>query len=170
MEVSEGGQVFGITAEARTGLINCYNTGKLTCDKYACGIGYSPRAVEINLYHYATITCTAGDGVITDAFPWSSGENGGIGLLNTYAKENCFVVPDDFDEFSMQSKNSASDEDFTGGTILNALNEAVADLNGALTLDYGGLNSYIEEIKADENFELSQWKAGADGLPCFEWE
>ena len=170
LEASEGGQVSGIATEAIKGLLNCYNTGEITCDQYACGIGASARAVEINLYNYGTIICTSNEGVLTDAFPWSSG--GAVsGLLNTYAKENCIVVPDGSqDKFSIQAGNGASDEDFTGGTILNALNEAVEGINGDLTIDFGGFQDDIEEMKEDENFELSAWVAGPDGLPRFDWE
>ena len=93
LEAAEGGKVYGIASLAVNGLLNCYNTGDITGDRLACGIGSSSKAVTINLYNYGTITCTAGDGVLTDAFPWSSG-GAATGLLNTYSRENCIVAPD----------------------------------------------------------------------------
>lgn len=53
---------------------------------------------------------------------------------------------------------------------MNALNETVADVNGDLTIDFGGFQDHIEEIKENKNFELSAWVAGPDGLPRFDWE
>lgn len=172
LETTEGGQVYGITCAARKGLLNCYNTGNMTCDQNACALGYAPNAIEVNLYNFGMVTCTSDSGVLTDGFPWSMG--GAVrGLLNTYSRENCIVVPDSFQDVSpsrIQAGNATPDAAFTDGTILNALNEAAADINGDMTMDYQGPGGYIEKLKEDERFELSAWKAGSNGFPCFEWE
>lgn len=172
LEATEGGEVYGITRTAIEGLLNCYNTGNLTCDGYACAIGYASNAVEVNLYNFGTVTCTSDSGVLTDGFPWSMG--GAVsGLLNTYSRENCIIVPSSFQDgspSSIQAGNATPDSAFTDGTILNAFNETVADVNGSLSGDYGGLDSYIMELKDSEYFELSTWKTDEQGFPCFEWE
>lgn len=172
LEATEGGQVCGIACTALEGLLNCYNTGNMTCDHYANAIGYASNAVEVNLYNFGTVTCTSDSGVLTDGFPWSMG--GAVsGLLNTYSRENCIIVPDSFQDnspSSIQVGNAAPDTAFTDGTILEAFNETVADINGNLEGNYSGLDSYIRELKNSEYFELSTWKSGTDGFPCFEWE
>ncbi len=164
--------MYGIASLAVNGLLNCYNTGDITGDRLACGIGSSSKAVTINLYNYGTITCTAGDGVLTDAFPWSSG-GAATGLLNTYSRENCIVAPDGGSgSVSVQAGNAVPEEQFTDGTILAALNTAAADINSGSDMGFGGLEDYVRAVMEYEYFDasLSQWKAGADGLPCFEWE
>lgn len=172
LEAAEGGKVYGIASLAVNGLLNCYNTGDITGDRLACGIGSSSKTVTINLYNYGTITCTAGDGVLTDAFPWSSG-GAATGLLNTYSRENCIVAPDGGSgSVSVQAGNAVPEEQFTDGTILAALNTAAADINSGADMGFGGLEDYVRTVMEYEYFDasLSQWKAGADGLPCFEWE
>ncbi len=83
------------------------------------------------------------------------------------------MVPDSFQDMkpsSIQAGCATPAVSFTDGSILAALNEAVADINGEVALDYSGLEDSIKELKESEHFELSTWKAGADGLPCFDWE
>lgn len=171
LEAAEGGYVYGITALAVNGLVNCYNTGDITCDGHGFGIGTSSSAVTINLYNYGTITCTATDGTLTDAFGWTSG--GSTGLYNNYARENCIVVPDGWeDPLGIQDPNGVPDSQFTDGTILASLNDTAAYLNGDSTIEINGLRESAKKITDYEKCDtaLSSWKAGDNGLPCFDWE
>ncbi len=171
---TEAGDVYGITRDAINGLLNCYSKGNITCDGHAVAIGNTASAVAVNLYNYGTVTCTADSGVLTDGFPWSiGGGSAARGLKNSYSKEGCIVVPDSFQDTnpsSIQTGCATPAASFMDGSILAALNEAVADINGEVALDYSGLEDSIKELKESEHFELSTWKAGADGLPCFDWE
>ena len=168
-DVFRNAEAVGIAKHASEGIVNCYNRGNIVCENDAMAFGYSNSGMVLNLYNYSTITCTGTTGHLSDGLLWEGREGG---LLNTWSREGCIVVPADFGADQRIATYCATTEGaFTDGTILEELNRAVESINSKRLEDFEqGVSVRVEKFLGQGDFELSKWVAGDDGLPRFEWE
>lgn len=154
--------IFGISKKSLNGMVNCYNTGNITCGKNAdiAVFGYSPSAMCMNLYSYGNVVIDADKGLLpSDCDLW-----------NIWAREGCVITPEGFNQSDIHIKYFRAETDFSDGTVLEELNKAVEGFNSDKPEDLGNAAPFVTKLKEQGEFELSKWVAGSDGLPRFEWE
>ena len=175
--IGRGGYACGISAKTIPGIVNCYNTGTITTESFATGIGGSSSQLVVNnymrtdkvvnVYNYGTVTYSGDKYVnLTDVVPW-----GDDALMNSWSRKGCIVSLKDKDHDSDQEEYGTAETEFKNGTVLNELNSAVENINNNIFTQYDEVTRlYLEESKKECDYEIDKWIAGADGLPKFEWE